>query len=62
MNRSIVIAILLLCGCAGPAPAGYNSDDGTGAIVWNEYDYPACSDVTISMRRRSNHSPNCQIR
>lgn len=57
----IVFILLFLSGC-GTAPTGYWENDGTGALVWNQYDQPACSDVTISLRQGVNRSYSCAIR
>lgn len=57
-----ILLVLFLAGCAGPAPTGYYSNDGTGAIVWTAYKQPACSDVSISARVGLKHSLSCQVR
>lgn len=57
-----ILLVLLLTGCAGPAPDGYWTNDGTGAMVYEEYSHVACSDYTISSNSGRKHALSCQIR
>lgn len=56
----LLLMTLLLAGC-GAAPTHYAVDDA-GALRWEAYARPACSDVTISSRKGAKHAPECEFR
>ena len=52
-----VILFAFLTGCAGLAPRYHWADDGTGAMVREAFDRPACSDVTLAHRNGQPAGP-----